>query len=106
VAWIFAQVLRCLCQLMGTTCISMYPYQLGHNNEEAIAAGAFWFYRKLVSGQGGRTCCAWSNVRRLESPRRRVQNIGENTAASGGGHVFYELPGHEGEPGNASPRET
>jgi hypothetical protein len=47
VAWIFAQVLRCLCSLMGTTCISMYPYQLGHNNEEAIESGAFWFYRKL-----------------------------------------------------------
>ena len=25
----------------------MYPYQLGHGNEEAIESGAFWFYRKL-----------------------------------------------------------
>ena len=32
---------------MGTTCVSMYPYQLGHHNEEAIESGAFWFYRKL-----------------------------------------------------------
>ena len=36
VAWIFAQVLRCLCKFMGATCVSMYPYQLGQNNEEAI----------------------------------------------------------------------
>jgi len=45
--WMYAQVLRCLCHLMGTTCISVYPYQLGHDNEEAIESGAFWFYRKL-----------------------------------------------------------
>jgi hypothetical protein len=45
--WIYAQVLRCLCHLMGTTCVSVYPYQLGHENEEAIESGAFWFYRKL-----------------------------------------------------------
>jgi hypothetical protein len=32
---------------MGTTCVSVYPYQLGHDNEEAIESGAFWFYRKL-----------------------------------------------------------
>ncbi len=45
--WIYAQVLRCLCTLMGTTCVSVYPYQLGHDNDEAIESGAFWFYRKL-----------------------------------------------------------
>ena len=45
--WIYAQVLRCLCQHMGTKCVSVYPYQLGHENEEAIESGAFWFYRKL-----------------------------------------------------------
>jgi len=31
----------------GTTCFSVDPYQLGHENEEAIESGAFWFYRKL-----------------------------------------------------------
>jgi hypothetical protein len=45
--WIYAQVLRCLCAWMGTTVVSVYPYQLGHENEEAIESGAFWFYRKL-----------------------------------------------------------
>src|SRR5579864_8517736 len=47
VAWTFAQVLRCLGHFTGATCISMYPYQLGYHNEEAIESGAFWFYRKL-----------------------------------------------------------
>ena len=46
-AWIYAQSLRLLQQLHGTKAISIYPYQIGDDNEEAIASGAFWFYRKL-----------------------------------------------------------
>lgn len=46
-AWIYAQVLRMLQQILGVSCISVYPYQLGQDNEEAIQSGAFWFYRKL-----------------------------------------------------------
>jgi hypothetical protein len=46
-AWVYAQTLRLLHQLHGTQAISVYPYQIGDDNEEAIASGAFWFYRKL-----------------------------------------------------------
>ena len=46
-AWIYSKVLHFLHQLTGVTCFSVYPYQLGHENEEAIKSGAFWFYRKL-----------------------------------------------------------
>jgi len=98
VAWIFAQVLRCLCHLMGTTCISMYPYQLGHNNEEAIAAGAFWFYRKLGFRPGRSDL-----LRLVEREETRIaQDAGYRTSARtlrrlAEGHVFYELP--EGEEG-------
>jgi hypothetical protein len=46
-AWIYAQALRMLHRVLGVTCISVYPYQLGKDNEEAIKSGAFWFYRKL-----------------------------------------------------------
>jgi hypothetical protein len=46
-AWIYAQALRCLCALTAAKCISIYPYQIGQNNDEAIDSGAFWFYRKL-----------------------------------------------------------
>jgi hypothetical protein len=96
VAWIFAQVLRCLCHMMGTTCVSMYPYQLGHNNEEAIESGAFWFYRKLGFRPGR------ADLLRLveheedriardpkhKTPARTLRRIAE-------GHAFYELPGSE-----------
>ena len=46
-AWIYSKVLHLLHQLTDVTCFSVYPYQLGDQNEEAIKSGAFWFYRKL-----------------------------------------------------------
>jgi hypothetical protein len=46
-AWIYAQHLRLLRQLHGSNAISVYPYQIGDGNEEAIGSGAFWFYRKM-----------------------------------------------------------
>ena len=46
-AWIYAQSLRCLRALTGATTISVYPYQIGQDNDEALDSGAFWFYRKL-----------------------------------------------------------
>jgi hypothetical protein len=46
-AWLYARVLKVLRQMLGVTIFSIDPYQLGHENEEGIASGAFWFYRKL-----------------------------------------------------------
>jgi hypothetical protein len=46
-AWIFAKVLKVLRQALAVTSFSIDPYQIGHENPEAIDAGAFWFYRKL-----------------------------------------------------------
>lgn len=94
--WVYAQVLRCLCHFMGTTCVSVYPYQLGHDNEEAIESGAFWFYRKLGFRPGR------ADLRKLvereeakiaaepkyRTPARTLRRLAE-------GHVFYELPGSD-----------
>ena len=46
-AWTFARSLKMMRQALGVTSFSLDPYQLGHENEEAIDSGAFWFYRKL-----------------------------------------------------------
>ena len=94
--WVYAQVLRCLCHLMGTTCVSVYPYQLGHENEEAIESGAFWFYRKLgfrpgrpelqkLAEREEQKIAADSKYR---TPARTLKRLAA-------GHVFYELPGSE-----------
>jgi len=94
--WIYAQVLRCLCHRMGTTCVSVYPYQLGHENEEAIESGAFWFYRKLgfrpgradlqkLAEREEQKIAADKNYR---TPARTLRLLASD-------HVFYELPGSE-----------
>ena len=54
--WIYAQVLRCLCAWMGTTVVSVYPYQLGHDNEEASTRAHSGFTASWASGRGVRTC--------------------------------------------------
>jgi hypothetical protein len=46
-AWLYARTLRLLRQLIGVTAFSVDPYQIGHENEEGIQSGAYWFYRKL-----------------------------------------------------------
>jgi hypothetical protein len=46
-AYAFARLLKLYRQLFGSTAFSVDPYQIGRGNEEAIEAGAFWFYRKL-----------------------------------------------------------
>jgi hypothetical protein len=94
--WVYAQVLRSLCHLMGTTCVSVYPYQLGHENEEAIESGAFWFYRKLDFRPGRAELRQLAEREeqkiaadsRYRTPARTLKRLAA-------GHVFYELPGSE-----------
>jgi hypothetical protein len=46
-AWLYARILHLMRQLLGVKVFSIEPYQIGHENEEGIESGAFWFYRKL-----------------------------------------------------------
>jgi hypothetical protein len=46
-AYCFARLLKLYRQQFGSAVFSIDPYQLGLGNTEAIASGAFWFYRKL-----------------------------------------------------------
>jgi len=86
---------------MGTTCISVYPYQLGHENGEAIESGAFWFYRKLGfrPGRADLQRLAEREEERIAAdPKYRTPARTLKRLAAG--HVFYdvqknELPGSE-----------
>jgi hypothetical protein len=46
-AWIFSQIARLYCQVWGSRTVVVDPYQIGHENEEAIRSGAFYFYHRL-----------------------------------------------------------
>ena len=44
---IYARVLALTRRLFGSDTFTIYPYQLGQGNDEALDSGAWWFYRKL-----------------------------------------------------------
>ena len=46
-AFCFARLLKLYHQLFFSTTFSLDAYQVGFGNDEAIEAGAYWFYRKL-----------------------------------------------------------
>jgi hypothetical protein len=43
---VYGRVLATVRYLFGADTFTIYPYQLGQGNEEAIASGAWWFYQK------------------------------------------------------------
>jgi len=93
-AWVYAQVLKLLNQVLGATCFSIDPYQIGFNNDEAIDSGAFWFYRKLGFrptvpllarlAEGEEKKIAADRTHRTS--RRTLRRLST-------GHIVYELPG-------------
>jgi hypothetical protein len=46
-AHVYGRVLGALRALFGSTTFGIDPYQLGHDNDEGLSSGAWWFYRKL-----------------------------------------------------------
>ena len=103
-AWIYAQALRCLHALTNAECISIYPYQIGQNNDEAIDSGAFWFYRKLGFRPGRpdlQKLCEREEKRiaadpKYRTPPRTLKRLAE-------AHMFYDLSRKSignGAPGN------
>ncbi len=73
-AWLYARLFRLFHQLGGSEVLALDPYQIGHGNPEAIASGAFWFYRKLGfhSVDPGLRDLTRREESRLESAARRT----------------------------------
>ena len=91
-AWIYSKVLHLLNQLAGVTCFSVYPYQIGQDNEEAIKSGAFWFYRKLGFRPGRPDLLALT----LREEKRMVRDPSHRTSPKtlrklADGHMFFEF---------------
>jgi hypothetical protein len=91
-AWLYARILRLMRQLLGVTVFSIDPYQVGHENEEGIESGAFWFYRKL-----GFRPVKPDLMRLTEREETKVANKpGHRTSATtlrglAAGHLLFEL---------------
>lgn len=91
-AWVYAQILRCIRAAAGVSTFSIYPYQIGFENDEAIDSGAFWFYRKLGFRSGRadlQELCEKEEKRiaadpQYRTPRRTLKRLAE-------AHMFYEV---------------
>lgn len=95
-AWLYARLLRVFRQVLGARVFSVDPYQLGHLNEEGLASGAFWFYRKLgfrpvVPRLAELVESEERRIARRPSHRTRARVLRELSS----GHVLYEASGAE-----------
>jgi hypothetical protein len=45
--WVYGRILGVMRSLFGVDTFTIYPYQLGHENDEGLASGAWWFYYKM-----------------------------------------------------------
>jgi hypothetical protein len=92
-AWLYARILRLMRQLLGVCVFSIEPYQVGHENEEGIESGAFWFYRKLgfCPVRPDLMRLMLSEERKLSAdPRRRTSARMLRKLAAG--HMLYQTP--------------
>jgi len=92
-AWLFGRILCLMQQLLGVTVFSIDPYQVGHENEEGIESGAFWFYRKL----GFRPVRPELMKLTLTEERRIAASPEYRTPARklrklAAGHLLFEMP--------------
>jgi hypothetical protein len=98
-AWLYARILRLMHQLLGVRVFSIDPYQVGHENEEGIESGAFWFYRKL----GFRPVRPELSKLMLSEERRMAGDAGHRTSKStlrrlAAGHMLWEIRTSESAP--------
>jgi hypothetical protein len=95
-AWLYARLLRLFRQILGVTCFSVDPYQIGHENAEAVDSGAFWFYRKLgfrptnpeVARLVAREEARMRKTPGYRSSKRMLEKLAD-------GYILYEIPGTE-----------
>ena len=87
---VYGRVLAMTAHLFGVDSFTVYPYQLGGaGNEEGLASGAWWFYRKL--GFAPRDRAARALVRREEARMARdpAHRSSRATLAVLGEHNVY-----------------
>lgn len=99
-AWLYARILRLMRQLLGVTVFSIEPYQIGHENEEGIESGAFWFYRKLGFRPVRPEILKWT-----QAEERKVANDGRYRTSArtlrklAAGYMLFETQAATKKPG-------
>jgi hypothetical protein len=95
-AWLYARLLHLFRQELGVNVFVVDPYQLGHENSEAIDSGAFWFYRKLGFRPVDREIAALSALEEAQIQQNPAYRSGRRTLERlAAGYVIYEGQGTE-----------
>jgi hypothetical protein len=71
---VYGRILSMVHHLLGSTAFVVDPYQLGHDNEEGLSSGAWWFYYKLgyrPQDPAIRRLVAKERARIAKNPRHR-----------------------------------
>jgi hypothetical protein len=71
VRYLYPQILRAIHQVLGARFFYVKPYGMGVGNPDAIATGAFWFYRKLGFAAGNPRV---ERLARLEEAKMRADS--------------------------------
>ena len=91
-AYSFARLLATARHVFGVTSFSIEPYQLGHDNDEGIETGAWWFYYKL--GFRPRAAAA-RRIARAELARIKANPHHRSSPATlrklANWHLFFDL---------------
>lgn len=91
-AYLFARMLAMLHHVFGATSFTLDPYQLGQDNDEAIASGAWWFYFKLgfrPRAADARRIARAEVARLARDPRHRSAEATLRALARR--HLFFEV---------------
>jgi hypothetical protein len=91
-AQIYGKVLAMTRHLFGAKVFAVEPYQLGHENEEGLESGAWWFYYKLgfrPKDPGVKKLMRSELARLRRNPRHRSSHATLNELSSA--YMFYEL---------------
>ena len=98
-AWTLARLLAALVHGFGSRSFSVEPYQLGKDNDEGLASGAWWFYAKL--GFRPRARAGLDLARRefaLLARSARHRSRPETLRALAEHHLFFDLDPHDPAP--------
>jgi len=91
-ARVFARYIAAAHHVFGCDSFSIEPYQLGHDNDEGITSGAWWFYRRLGFRPGTSMArrIADREARRVRR-RRSYRSSARTLRALARWHLFFSL---------------
>jgi hypothetical protein len=90
---VYGWVLACVRHLFGSDAFTIYPYQLGQDNDEALDSGAWWFYQKLGFRPRDPGALALMRQELARMRRRRAHRSSRGTLKRLADHNLYYFLG-------------